>query len=131
MLDGGAGAGESEAVDGGVGVAQQVDGVVESGFAALIDGFTEEKNGAAIAWRLRAKLIDREGDGVEDRCATVAFGEIRDFVGRRIGDWRERLDQMWCAVKTDDGDLVFDVADDGVHDGVEGAVVIEMARACA
>jgi len=38
---------------------------------------------------------------------------------------------MRRAVETNDGDVVFDVADDGVHDRVEGAIVIEMARAGA
>src|SRR5579862_3795829 len=124
-------AGEGEAIDGGIGVAHPVDGVVERGFAALIDGLAEQQDGAAIAGGLLAELVDGEGDGVEDGGATVAFEEIGNLAGRFIGDWSERLDQMRRAVESDDGDVVFDVADDGVHDGVEGAVVVEMARAGA
>lgn len=36
---------------------------------------------------------------------------------------------MRRAVEADDRDAVFDVTDDGIHDGVESAVVVEMARA--
>lgn len=131
MFEGGICAGEGKAVDGGVGVAHQVDGIVERGFAALIDGFAEKQNGAAIAGRLLAELIDGERDGVENGGAAVPFFEIGDSAGGLVGDRREGLDQVWSAVEADDGDAVFDVADDGVHDGVESEVVIEVARACA
>ena len=41
MSDCGVGAVKGEAVEGSVGVAEKVDSVVESGFAALVDGFAE------------------------------------------------------------------------------------------
>ncbi len=124
-------AGKGEAVEGGVGVAHQVDGVVERGFAALVDGFAEEKDGAAIGGRLRAELIDGEGDSVENGGAAVAFFEIGEFAGGFVGVRGEGLDDVRSAVEGDDGDAVFDVADDGVEDGAESAVIGEMARAGA
>jgi len=108
-----------------------VDGVVESGFAALVDGFAEEENGAAIGWRLGAELIDGEADGVEDGGSAVAFFEIGELDGGFVGVGSERLDDMRSAVEGDDGDGVFDVADEGVHDGAESAVIVEMTRAVA
>ena len=131
VRDGGTGAGEGEAVDGGVGVAHQVDGFVESGFAALVDGFAEEKDCTAVAGRLFTKLIDGKCDGVENGGAAVAFCEIGEFACGLVGVCGERLDDVRGAVEGDDGDVVLDVADDGVENGVESTIVVEMARAGA
>ena len=129
MSDCGVGAVKGEAVEGSVGVAEEVDGVVESGFAALVDGFAEKENGAAIAGRLFAELIDGKGYSVEDRGAAVAFGEIGEVACGCIGVCGEGQDDVRSAVEGDDGDVVFDVADDGVKDGIEGAIVVQMAGA--
>ena len=118
-------------VNGGVGVAHQVDGFVESGFAALVDRFAEKKDRAAIAGGLFAELIDGEGDGVENGGAAVAFFEIARVAGGLVGVRRERQDDVRLAVEADDGDAVFDVADERVQDGVESAIVVEMTRAGA
>ena len=122
---------KAKAVDGGVGVAHQVDGFVERGFAALVDGFAEEKDCAAVTGRLLAELIDGKGYSVENGGAAVAFFEIGELACGCVGVCGEGLDDVRSAVEGDDGDVVFDVADDGVEDGVESAIVVEMARAGA
>jgi hypothetical protein len=129
--DRGVGAGKTERVDGRVGVAHEVDGIVERCFAALVDGFAEQEDCAAIVRRLGAELIDGESNGVENGGAGVTFFEIRELARGLVGDCGEGLDDVRFAVESDDGDAVLDVADEGIHDGVEGAVIVEMTRARA
>ena len=66
------GAGEGERVDGGVGVAELVEGFGEVDVAALVERFAEQKNGAAVGGRLLAKQIHGERHGVEHGGTVIA-----------------------------------------------------------
>ena len=132
MGDGGVCAGEREAVERGVGVAQQMDGVVERGFAALIDGFAQKKYGAAIG-------SAAGGGAVRRRTHTASRMEAPPLPSLRLAQLAETSSvsqvngtwMTWIAVEGDERDAVFDVADQRVQDRAEFAIVVEVTRAGA
>jgi hypothetical protein len=75
--------GEADAVDGGVGVADGAESLVEGEMAAAVEGLADEENGAAIFGGLVAEEVDGEAEAVEDRGAVVAEAEVVD--GERRG----------------------------------------------
>ena len=70
------GAGEGEAVHGGVGVADETQGFAHGSVAVLIDGFAEQEDGMAVVRGLLTKLRDGEGDSIEDGGAVVSRLEV-------------------------------------------------------
>ena len=127
----GFGAVEADAVDGGIGIADGVERVDEGGVAALVDGFGEQEDGAAVGGGLLAEHVDGEGDGVEDGGLLVAGIEVVERAGDEFEVGGEAMQQDGRAVKADDGDFVIDVADEVGEHRAEVAVLIEMAGAGA
>lgn len=81
--------------------------------------------------RFSAEQGDGEDDGVEDGGAVVAAAEIGELLRDIVSGRGEALDEARCAVKGDESDAVRDVADDGVEDGPELLVVLEVSGAGA
>lgn len=123
----GFGAVETDAVNGGIGIADGVQCVHEGGMAALIDGFGEQEDGAAVGCGLLAEHIDSECDGIEDGGLLVAGIEVVERAGDEFEVRGEAMQKDGRAVKADDGDLVIDVADKVGEHRTEVAVLIEMA----
>lgn len=113
---------ESECVDGGVGVAELVECFGKVDVAALVEGFAEEQNGAAVVRRLFAEKVCREGQGVEYRSAVVAGLDAIEL-GRDLAEVRgEAVEELGFAIEVDERDAMWDVAHDGVEERAEVAV---------
>lgn len=131
MRDAGTGAGESKAVHDGVGVADEAQGLIERGRAALIDGFAEQEDGAAVVRRGGLQLGDCECESIEDRCFLIARLQVVELGGSLVSVGCKGQEQMRLAVEADDGNGVIDVADEGLENDGEILIVGEMARSCA
>jgi hypothetical protein len=149
--------GETDAVDDGVGVADGAESVFERKVAAAVEGFADEKDGAAVVGGLVAEEVDGEAKGVEDGGSVVAEADVVDgkprsavievMLPRAAG--REGLDGVRCcvevrgkaleecglAVEGDDGNFVLDVADNGFEHGSKrrsnGGKFVELSCASA
>ena len=75
---------ESQAVDGGVGVADFAQGIFELEAAAAIVRLAEKQDRAAIIRRLLLEKIDGKAEGVQDRCAAVSGAEAVDCAFERV-----------------------------------------------
>ena len=124
-------AGEAERVDGGVGVAELVEGFGEVDVAALVEGFAEQEDGAAVRRRLLAEQVRGERHGVEDGGAVVAGLDAVELGDDLVEVGGEAVEEFGFAVEVDERDAVRDVADDGVEQRAEVAVVGEVVDAVA
>jgi len=127
----GLGAVEADAVYGGIGIADGVESIDQGGMAALVDGFGEQEDGAAVGGGLLAEHVHGERDGVEDGGLLVAGIEVVERARDEFEIGREAMQQDGRTVKADDGDLVIDVADEVGEYRPEVAVLIEMVSSGA
>src|SRR5581483_1809630 len=124
-------AGKAERINRGVGVAELVERFGEVDVAALVEGFAEQEDGAAILRRLLAQEVGGEGHGIEDGGAVVAGLDAVELGGDLAQVGGEAVEQFGLTVEVDDGDMVRDVTDDSVEERAEIAVVGQMADAVA
>ena len=82
-------AGEPNAVNDGVGVADRAQRLVESHMAAAIAALGNQKNRPAILNRLFAQQIDREGERVERGTAIVSVVVMDQGLNRLCRSIRE------------------------------------------
>ena len=122
-------AGEGERVDGRVGVAELVEGFGEIDMAALVEGFADQEDGAAVGRRLLAEQVCGEGHGVEHGRAVVAGFDAVELGGDLAEVGGEAVKEFGFAVKVDDCNAMRDVADDGVEQRTEAAVLVEIMNA--